>query len=185
MGKARISRILENAKYTGDEEFETIIDEDIYEEAVAVKSARRWNQGSRKARGHPADPRPYPLRTMRCDDASAYQFQTRDPGKAGHAAMQTVAFGCGSATGAAPENHSLMNRVIANADLMLPHPKVKPRDSAVVLEFAAEDLRRNGAGASREGPDRCPALRNCRSALQKKQTPKRRSPRRSPESVSL
>ena len=29
--KARISRILENAKYTGDEEFETIIDEDIYE----------------------------------------------------------------------------------------------------------------------------------------------------------
>ena len=41
--KARISRILENAKYTGDEEFETIIDEDIYEEAAAVKSARRWN----------------------------------------------------------------------------------------------------------------------------------------------
>lgn len=42
--KARISRILENAKYTGDEEFETIIDENIYEEAVAVKSARRWNR---------------------------------------------------------------------------------------------------------------------------------------------
>ena len=42
--KARISRILENAKYTGDEEFETIIDENIYEEAAAVKSARRWNQ---------------------------------------------------------------------------------------------------------------------------------------------
>ena len=29
----------------------------------------------------------------------------------------------------------LMNRVIANADLMLPHPKVKPRDSAVVLNL--------------------------------------------------
>ncbi len=28
-----------------------------------------------------------------------------------------------------------MNRVIANADLMLPHPKVKPRDSAVVLNL--------------------------------------------------
>ena len=42
--KARISRILENAKYTGDEEFEMIIDEDIYEEAAAVKSARRWNR---------------------------------------------------------------------------------------------------------------------------------------------
>ena len=29
----------------------------------------------------------------------------------------------------------LMNRVIANADLMLPHPKVKHRDSAVVLNL--------------------------------------------------
>ena len=30
---------------------------------------------------------------------------------------------------------SLMNRVIANADLMFPHPKVKHRDSAVVLNL--------------------------------------------------
>ncbi|MEI3090597.1 MAG: zinc ribbon domain-containing protein, partial [Oscillospiraceae bacterium] len=29
----------------------------------------------------------------------------------------------------------LMNRVIANADLMLPHPKIKHRDSAVVLNL--------------------------------------------------
>ena len=28
-----------------------------------------------------------------------------------------------------------MNRVIANADLMLPHPKIKHRDSAVVLDL--------------------------------------------------
>ena len=49
--KARISRILENAKYTGDEEFETIIDEDIYEEAAAVKSARRWNQAVQESEG--------------------------------------------------------------------------------------------------------------------------------------
>ena len=47
--KARISRILENAKYTGDEEFEMIIDEDIYEEAAAVKSARRWNQAAQES----------------------------------------------------------------------------------------------------------------------------------------
>ena len=49
--KARISRILENAKYIGDEEFETIIDENIYEEAVAVKSARRWNQAAQESEG--------------------------------------------------------------------------------------------------------------------------------------
>ena len=49
--KARISRILENAKYTGNEEFETIIDENIYEEAAAVKSARRWNQAAQESEG--------------------------------------------------------------------------------------------------------------------------------------
>ena len=49
--KARISRILENAKYIGDEEFETIIDEDIYEEAAAVKSARHWNQAVQESEG--------------------------------------------------------------------------------------------------------------------------------------
>ena len=42
--KARISRILENAKYTGDAEFDAIIEDAVYEEAVAAKSARRWNR---------------------------------------------------------------------------------------------------------------------------------------------
>ena len=56
--KARISRILENAKYTGDAEFDAIIEEAVYEEAVAAKSARRWNQtvaeceGIRQLRDH-------------------------------------------------------------------------------------------------------------------------------------
>ena len=38
--KARISRILENAKYTGDAEFDAIIEDAVYGEAVAAKSAR-------------------------------------------------------------------------------------------------------------------------------------------------
>ena len=95
--KARISRILENAKYTGDEEFETIIDENIYEEAAAVKSARRWNQAVEESEG---------IRQIRdrirCGQCGAPCFDTSIPnvrsGKAGRAAMQTVAFGCGSAT---------------------------------------------------------------------------------------
>ena len=95
--KARISRILENAKYTGDEEFETIIDEDIYEEAVAVKSARRWNQAAQESEG---------IRQIRdrvrCGQCGAPMLRhinsTVQSGKAGHAAMQTAAFGCGSAT---------------------------------------------------------------------------------------
>ena len=33
--KARIARIIENAKYTGTEKYDPIIDEDIYENAIA------------------------------------------------------------------------------------------------------------------------------------------------------
>ena len=49
--KARISRILENAKYTGDAEFDAIIEDAVYEEAVAAKSARRWNQAVEESEG--------------------------------------------------------------------------------------------------------------------------------------
>ena len=39
--KARISRIIETAKYTGDGEYDPIIDEDIFETAVIAKNARK------------------------------------------------------------------------------------------------------------------------------------------------
>ena len=39
--KARIARIIENAKYLGTEEYDPIIEEDIYENALACKEARR------------------------------------------------------------------------------------------------------------------------------------------------
>ena len=52
--KARISRILENAKYTGDAEFDAIIED---------------------------APRPYPLRKLRRAHAPAHQLQAGRPGK--------------------------------------------------------------------------------------------------------
>lgn len=39
--KARISRIIENAKYMGDGEYDSIIDENIFETAVITKNARK------------------------------------------------------------------------------------------------------------------------------------------------
>lgn len=41
--KARIARIIDNAKYIGDGEYDPIIDEDLYEEAVNLKTARQRN----------------------------------------------------------------------------------------------------------------------------------------------
>ena len=120
--KARISRILENAKYTGDEEFETIIDENIYEEAVAVKSARRWNQAVEESEG---------IRQIR-DRIRC--------GQCGAPMLRHINADCGILVRISDGEllrkiTLLMNRVIANADLMLPHPKIKHRDSAVVLNL--------------------------------------------------
>lgn len=41
--KARIARIIDNAKYVGMEEYDPIIDEDIYEAAVSLKVSRQRN----------------------------------------------------------------------------------------------------------------------------------------------
>lgn len=41
--KARIARIIENSKYMGTEEYAPIIDEEIYENAIACKKARNTN----------------------------------------------------------------------------------------------------------------------------------------------
>ena len=42
--KARIARIIDNAKYTGSEVYDPIIDEDTFEEAATAKAARWRNQ---------------------------------------------------------------------------------------------------------------------------------------------
>ena len=66
---------------------------------------------------------------------SGISIPTARSGKAGRAAMQTGIRVRVSDGELLRKITLLMNRVIANADLMLPHPKVKPRDSAVVLNL--------------------------------------------------
>lgn len=44
--KARIARIIDNLKYIGDEEYDPIIDEALYEHAVRCKTARQRNNES-------------------------------------------------------------------------------------------------------------------------------------------
>ena len=133
--KARISRILENAKYTGDEEFETIIDEDIYEEAIAVKSARRWNQAVEESEG---------IRQIRdrirCGQCGAPMLRHINSKREIRESWTCSNADCGIRVRISDGEllrkiTLLMNRVIANADLMLPHPKIKHRDSAVVLDL--------------------------------------------------
>lgn len=133
--KARISRILENAKYTGDAEFDAIIEDAVYEEAVAAKSARRWNravtecEGIRQLRDH-----------IRCGQCGAPMLRHINSKRAIRESWTCSNADCGIRVRVSDGEPLrkitlLMNRVIANADLMLPHPKIKHRDSAVVLNL--------------------------------------------------
>ena len=133
--KARISRILENAKYTGDEEFETIIDENIYEEAVAVKSARRWNQAAQESDG---------IRQIRdrvrCGQCGAPMLRHINSKRAIRESWTCSNADCGirvriSDGELLQKVTLLMNRIIENADLLLPHEIVRRTDSPAVQEL--------------------------------------------------
>ena len=133
--KARISRILENAKYTGDEEFETIIDENIYEEAVAVKSARRWNQAAQESEGI-RQIRDY----VRCGQCGAPMLRHINSKRAIRESWTCSNADCGirvriSDGELLQKVTLLMNRIIENADLLLPHEIVRRTDSPAVQEL--------------------------------------------------
>ena len=133
--KARISRILENAKYTGDEEFETIIDENIYEEAVAVKSARRWNQAAQESDGI-RQIRDY----VRCGQCGAPMLRHINSKRAIRESWTCSNADCGIRVRVSDGEllqkvTLLMNRIIENADLLLPHEIVRRTDSPAVQEL--------------------------------------------------
>ena len=133
--KARISRILENAKYTGDAEFDAIIEDAVYEEAVAAKSARRWNravtecEGIRQLRDH-----------LRCGNCGAPMLRHINSKRAVRESWTCSNTACGlrvriSDGELLQKVTLLMNRIIENADLLLPHEIVRRTDSPAVQEL--------------------------------------------------
>ena len=147
--KARISRILENAKYTGGEEFEAIIDESAYEEAAAVKSARRWNQaveeseGIRQLRDH-----------IRCGNCGAPMLRHINSKRAVRESWTCSSAACGlrvriSDGELLPKVTLLMNRIIENADLLLPHETARHTASPAVQALQQQITNE----MSREQPD--------------------------------
>ena len=95
--KARISRILENAKYTGDAEL-TRSSKTLSTRKRSQPKAHGAGIGplqNVKESGSSATISAAANAVRRCFDTSIPNVRS---GKAGRAAMQTVAFGCGSAT---------------------------------------------------------------------------------------
>ena len=147
--KARISRILENAKYTGDAEFDAIIEEAVYEEAVAAKSARRWNQaveeseGIRQIRDH-----------IRCGNCGAPMLRHVNSKRTVRESWTCSNADCGirvriSDGELLQKVTLLMNRIIENVDLLLPHETARHTDSPAVQALQQQITNE----MSREQPD--------------------------------
>lgn len=130
--KARIARIIDNAKYLGDDEYDPIIDEETYEGAVSAKTARQRNTMEKECEGiallrnrvkcgkcgSPMVRRICSKRTIKeswtCQNPECgYRLRISD----GDLLMKITL---------------LMNRIIENTELMIPKAKIKYSDSPTV-----------------------------------------------------
>ena len=136
--KARIARIIENSRYIGSEEYDPIIDESIYEEAVAAKSARQRNQMLRDSEAIAL------LRSRVKCEKCGYPMVRRITSKRKTKERWTCTNdACGfyiriSDGELTSKINILMNRLIVNTDLLIPKKKHRTADSPIVAELQNE-----------------------------------------------
>ena len=137
--KARVARILENAKYTGDGEYDPIIGEDIFELALECKKSRTLAASESCSReievirsrvkcelcGHPM------ARRINNNNRIRESWHCQNP-----ACKATVAI-CDFEL--SEKVRILMNRVIQNANLMIPTPKA-PKQTNPEMDRLKESL---------------------------------------------
>lgn len=128
--KARIARIIGNAKYIGDGEYDPIIEEEQYEEAAAVKTARQRNTFEKNLEGLDL------LRDLvRCAECGAPMRRRVSSKHRIRESWECANPDCGqririSDTHLLEKVTILMNRVIANSYLLIPRPKKRKELSA-------------------------------------------------------
>ena len=146
--KARIARIIENTRYIGSDDYDPIIDETVYEEAVATKSARQRNMVEKE-----------------CAGVALIRNRVKC-GQCGYPMVRRVTSKCTikeSWTCTNPECgcrlrisdgdllmkiNLLINRIIENAELMVPKPRSRHADSPTVRKLQEE----NNSEMQREHP---------------------------------
>lgn len=136
--KARVARIIDNAKYTGSDVYDPIIDEDIFEEAAAAKAARQRNQIINECEG---------IALMRdrircgvCGAPMVRHICSKRKVKESWTCANDV---CGCRVRISDSDllmkvTLLMNRIIENADLLVPKPKKRFKDSLTVQRLQGE-----------------------------------------------
>ena len=138
--KARIARIIDNAKYTGLDEYDPIIDEDIYEEAVQTKIARQRGVIENECEA---------IRLLRtrvkcsiCGSPMTRRVCTKSRIKESWVCSNDEC-GCRvriSDTDLLQKITLLINRIIANAELLIPHEREKQKDSPIVAGYQEDIL---------------------------------------------
>ena len=133
--KARIARIIDNAKYIGDEEYDPIIDEDTYEGAVSMKAARQRNTVQKECEGIAL------LRNrVKCAECGSPMVRRICSKRHVKESWTCTNAECGKRLRISDGDllmkiTLLINRIIDNTELMIPKPKLRPVDSPTVANL--------------------------------------------------
>ena len=136
--KASIARIIDNAKYIGDGEYDPIIDEDIYEGAVSMKAARQRNTVQKECEGIAL------LRNrVKCADCGSPMVRRICSKRHIKESWTCQNAQCRKRLRISDGNllfkvTLLMNRIIENSELLIPKPKIRPVDSPTVAKMQDE-----------------------------------------------
>ena len=133
--KARIARIIDNAKYIGDEEYDPINDEDTYEGAVSMKAARQRNTVQKECEGIAL------LRNrVKCEDCGSPMVRRICSKRHVKESWTCQNAECGKRLRISDGDllqkiTILMNRIIKNSELLIPKPKTRIVDSPTVANL--------------------------------------------------
>ena len=138
--KARIARIIDNAKYTGFDDYDPIIDEEIYEEAVNAKIARQ--RGVIECECEAINFLRNRVRCTNCGSQMVRRICSKNRIKESWICTNDE---CGSRvrisdTDLIQKITIILNRIISNTELMLPKLEFTPRDSPIVERYQADIL---------------------------------------------
>ena len=136
--KARIARIIDNAKYIGDDEYDPIIDEETYEDAVSAKTARQRNTMEKECEGIALIRNR--VKCGRCGSPMARRICSKRNIKESWTCNNPE---CGCRVRISDGDlllkiTLLINRIIENTELMIPKPKVRYNDSPTVERLQRE-----------------------------------------------
>lgn len=133
--KARIARIIDNVKYIGTDEYEPIIDAKTYEQAVSIKKSRQRGTAERDNAAINVI-RDYVV-CAECGSHMIRRICSNSPIKKRWVCSNRE---CGNRTEISDTDFLqkvtiIMNRIIDNAELIVPKSTYKQKDSATLLRY--------------------------------------------------